>query len=411
MHRACGITSVNESDIPEKWRAASLSKIRKLSDEQVKALPGCYYRDSDFCFLDDHTEGDYIDLTANPEQFTGYSGPSAHRVWSSIYDDNCFGIPDSSSRSSTGQVTPMALGLGLTPPHIDDSFGDCLEKQVYYRIISGMHASISTHICHDWLDRQTGQWGPNLQCFIDRVASHPERLRYIYFNTVLLLRAVSRIGPYLNAFDYCTGDHSEDEASLELVHKIVDIASTVGRFDETALFKGEDAVLLKEEFKAHFRNVSRIMDCVGCDKCRLWGKVQTTGLGVAMKVLFELDENTLNPTTNPHLLQRTEVVALMNTLHRFSESLKAFDHFRGLWAQEHGNSMDEEQASEKISHPPCSSTELSLYCTVDRAKHQLSDLLGMCRRSVHACARFFSHLIKELQSMIQSKDGIPIPDL
>jgi Endoplasmic Reticulum Oxidoreductin 1 (ERO1) len=47
---------------------------------------------------------------------------------------------------------------------------------------------------------------------------------------------------------------------------------------------------LKEEFKAHFRNVSRIMDCVGCDKCRLWGKVQTTGLATALKVLFELDE-------------------------------------------------------------------------------------------------------------------------
>ena len=53
------------------------------------------------------------------------------------------------------------------------------------------------------------------------------------------------------------------------------------------------AQVLKEEFKQHFRNVSRIMDCVGCDKCRLWGKVQTTGLGTAMKVLFELDEKNL----------------------------------------------------------------------------------------------------------------------
>lgn len=35
------------------------------------------------------------------------------------------------------------------------------------------------------------------------------------------------------------------------------------------------------------------MDCVGCDKCRLWGKVQTTGLATAMKVLFELDEMAL----------------------------------------------------------------------------------------------------------------------
>jgi ERO1-like protein beta len=51
--------------------------------------------------------------------------------------------------------------------------------------------------------------------------------------------------------------------------------------------------VLREEFKAHFRNVSRIMDCVGCDKCRLWGKVQITGLATAMKVLFEMDDKTL----------------------------------------------------------------------------------------------------------------------
>lgn len=28
------------------------------------------------------------------------------------------------------------------------------------------------------------------------------------------------------------------------------------------------------------------MDCVGCDKCRLWGKLQTQGLGTALKILF-----------------------------------------------------------------------------------------------------------------------------
>jgi len=50
---------------------------------------------------------------------------------------------------------------------------------------------------------------------------------------------------------------------------------------------------LKEEFKTHFRNVTRIMDCVGCDKCRLWGKVQTTGVATALKVLFEMDEKAL----------------------------------------------------------------------------------------------------------------------
>ena len=51
--------------------------------------------------------------------------------------------------------------------------------------------------------------------------------------------------------------------------------------------------LLKEQFKSHFRNVSRIMDCVGCDKCRLWGKLQVSGLGTALKILFELEDKAL----------------------------------------------------------------------------------------------------------------------
>ena len=28
------------------------------------------------------------------------------------------------------------------------------------------------------------------------------------------------------------------------------------------------------------------MDCVACEKCRLWGKLQITGLGTALKILF-----------------------------------------------------------------------------------------------------------------------------
>jgi ERO1-like protein beta len=82
----------------------------------------------------------------------------------------------------------------------------------------------------------------NLQCFVTRVASYPERLQYIYFNTVLLLRAVARIGPYLSAYDYCAlGTHEEDAETLEKVAKVVSIATNVGKFDETALFRGDNA--------------------------------------------------------------------------------------------------------------------------------------------------------------------------
>lgn len=137
-------------------------------------------------------------------------------------------------------------------------------------------------------------------------------MEYIYFNTVLLLRAVARIGPYLSAYDYCgDGNHENDLYTLDKLRRLIQIAQNVGKFDEKVLFRGENAKvraftlfrerpcvniplqILKEEFKQHFRNVSRIMDCVGCDKCRLWGKVQTSGVGTALKILFELDEQAL----------------------------------------------------------------------------------------------------------------------
>lgn len=34
------------------------------------------------------------------------------------------------------------------------------------------------------------------------------------------------------------------------------------------------------------------MDCVGCEKCRLWGKLQVLGLGTALKILFSVDGQT-----------------------------------------------------------------------------------------------------------------------
>jgi hypothetical protein len=41
-----------------------------------------------------------------------------------------------------------------------------------------------------------------------------------------------------------------------------------------------------KDIKTKFHNISKILDCVSCEKCRLNGKVQIKGLGTAMKVLF-----------------------------------------------------------------------------------------------------------------------------
>eukprot|EP00631_Chrysoreinhardia_giraudii_P000384 CAMPEP_0197420232 /NCGR_PEP_ID=MMETSP1170-20131217/5710_1 /TAXON_ID=54406 /ORGANISM="Sarcinochrysis sp, Strain CCMP770" /LENGTH=67 /DNA_ID=CAMNT_0042947383 /DNA_START=1 /DNA_END=201 /DNA_ORIENTATION=+ len=43
---------------------------------------------------------------------------------------------------------------------------------------------------------------------------------------------------------------------------------------------------LRAEFLHRFHNISRIMDCVTCERCKVWGKLQILGLGTALKILL-----------------------------------------------------------------------------------------------------------------------------
>lgn len=111
---------------------------------------------------------------------------------------------------------------------------------------------------------------------------------------------------------------------------------------------------MKIEFREHFRNITRVIDCVGCDKCKLWGKLQVfhhmnnnntfiincsclkvTGLGTALKILFSGEFDKPHP---PLLLKpkgdlkltRNEIVALFNSFAKLSQSIVELERFREL---------------------------------------------------------------------------------
>ena len=108
--------------------------------------------------------------------------------------------------------------------------------------------------------------------------------------------------------------------------KVVYLLRNFGpHFNESTMFTGgKQARKLKNEFRHHFRNISRIMDCVGCEKCRLWGKLQVQGLGTALKILFSGDFDQPDPTLfdlksmkrTRFQLTRGEIVALFNAFGR-----------------------------------------------------------------------------------------------
>jgi len=141
---------------------------------------------------------------------------------------------------------------------------------------------------------------------------------------------VTKLRNYLSGYTFCSGDaHQNKVTKTKMVELSTKAASSPKIFDESLMFKDDNAIELKEDFKNRFRNVSRLMDCVGCDKCRLWGKVQTQGYGTTLKVLFEFDENK-GVEENPPL-RRTELVALVNTLDKLSTSLNAVRKFKQMW--------------------------------------------------------------------------------
>ncbi|KAL2023635.1 hypothetical protein VTK56DRAFT_1792 [Thermocarpiscus australiensis] len=408
---ACAVETLdNEEDIPLVWRASQLGKLegprarhpgKSVQREQLRRpLQGvlgehvgesCVVEyddecdDRDYCVPEDESatsKGDYVSLLRNPERFTGYAGDGAKQVWDAIYRENCFQKSSFSHSAALGQDTsprgpaamdfravieaagrqqvleqqrqhnPLTPFVAKTGLEYED---ECLEKRVFYRVISGMHASISTHLCWEFLNQTTGEWQPNVDCYVNRLHRFPDRISNLYFNYALVTRAVAKLGPYLsNQQDYtfCLSDPEQDAETRAKVIAVTEQASSVPQiFDESLMFKNGEGPSLKEDFRNRFRNVSRLMDCVGCDKCRLWGKLQTAGYGTALKILFEFDNN-----DKPQIpvLKRTELVALFNTYARLSSSLSAIQKFREMVEEaEAGKKFDERlKEAEKVTVIP-----------------------------------------------------------
>ncbi|XP_076311785.1 ERO1-like protein beta isoform X1 [Tachypleus tridentatus] len=287
-----------------------------------------------FCEIEDESSQgmQYVDLLINPERYTGYKGLSACRIWRSIYEENCF-----------------KPGKGYGPYTTSKNLNAmCLEKRAFYRAISGLHTSINIHLCAQYLmpvknSFGSGEWNINLKEFQRRFdpqhtsGEGPQWLKNLYFVYLLELRALAKAAPYLERELFYTGlDEEDKEVQVAVKDFLSVVKSFPDHFQESVMFVGRDegAKKLKEEFRQHFRNISRIMDCVGCDKCRLWGKLQTQGLGTAMKILFSGDQDSdlhmSDVKKEKFQLTRIEIVSLFNAFGRLSNSVYQLENFRKM---------------------------------------------------------------------------------
>jgi hypothetical protein len=251
------------------------------------------------CSESDLEGGEYIDLQLNPERYTGYAGESAHRIWRSIYEENCF----------------FKNGKSHNPFSLDNV---CYEERVFYRAISGLHSSINIHLCAEYA-LMDGSFTFNPQEFVRRFKGKENFLSNLYFLYLLELRALQKSEQYLlsNVNWQSSGDLATTKDAIKNLLKT--LRNFKWHFNESKLFKQDPK--LAHDFAHKFRNItSEIMDCVACDKCKLWGKVQIHGLGTAFKILLTKDESKIQ-------LTRHEIITLVNALCKLSKSIRYLDQF------------------------------------------------------------------------------------
>jgi len=212
----------------------------------------------------------------------------------------------------------------------------CTEERIFNRMISGLHTSISTQLSVNYIDFDNNKSYPNIQMFFEKVGDHPDRILNLYFAYSVVLRAINRAMDHIKNHEYNTGDFQSDMETRLLIDKLYEITSKKCDypFNETELFSDITEKSVKTQFISYFHNISRIMDCVECEKCKVYGKLQTYGIAAAFKILFA---ERLEGVDKIHL-QRNELIALINTLAKLSSSLdsidkmyqKRYDHYWGM---------------------------------------------------------------------------------
>merc|ERR1712232_896738 len=237
----------------------------------------------------------------------------AAKVWDEVHNRNCFQPIHNNSTSDVDSEVSMSPAW----------------RRVYNRLLSGLHASISLHIAHDYCLRRStvtmGEcdvWGPNVSVARDRVLDHSDRVENLYATFAVLLRAVVKAGGAVSAAvpsQDTAFSQSLRECRDTLLPELMRLEGSRPKTFAEDEFAADSSIWV--EMKDRLQHLAEIMRCVGCDRCKLWGTLQTQGLSTALRVLFHPGSVTS--------LTRQEVVALVHTLERLSSSLEYLREFQG----------------------------------------------------------------------------------
>jgi len=288
----CTVCQCEENEIPLPWKQDSENDdVDKKIDEKFYQWVEKYNYSSNQWLVEteiDAKKGIYVNLDKNPEAFTGYQG---QHIWNAIYQENCF----------SGLFDQM-----------------CTEEKIFYKIISGLHSNINLHLSKNYLEIDKNVTYFNTIMLNERVLDYKDRVNNLFFLHAVLVNAFYKAKESFVKFDIYTGNKIEDAMTQRKLKDLLDLDDIADNFKKGFQNSVNIKKFLKsdklDQIKMRFRNISSIIDCVSCQKCKLHGKLQIYGLATMLKILFSREENLK--------LKRNEFISFVNVVGKVSRSVR-----------------------------------------------------------------------------------------
>ncbi|SPJ10983.1 endoplasmic reticulum oxidoreductin, putative [Plasmodium sp. DRC-Itaito] len=306
--KKCSVCECEQDEIPYNFRTNEIEIIEnKMTNEDLKKtfIESKLYKDILGIYAPSN-EGfiSYVDLVYNSPSFTAYEG---RNIWNMIYKENCF----------------------------QNEKSECEEMNSFYKIISGMQSNIAVlsseyfYLKNDFVfgeiqmnNKFNNDYFKNLNYdysvtfFKEKIGLYPERIENLYFTFAILLRSMCRLKSLFKQCKCNSGYEQNDKEAVKLLDDLLEnfYHSCSSKEFLEPLFPQHGKDILSK-----FMNITNILDCVPCVKCRLHGKLKTTALQIAL----------VEGVSDEHIgsLERNEITALINALYYFADSILIINKF------------------------------------------------------------------------------------
>ena len=292
----CQICECDENEVPKIWTQPTHHGEflnTKIEDPFNKWIDKYTINTKQWLLEEDidSKEGSYVNLLKNKEGYTGYKG--AH-IWNAIFKENC----------------------------LSDNYNSlCKDDKFFFKLFSGWLSNTNFQIGMNFHDIVKNITFVNVTMLTERLLYQKERIENFLFLYSVVVKAVNKAKDFLLEYNYESGNKIEDKNTISLINNIFkDNSDNLKLLDD--IFKETDIEIKNflesqkiNELIIRFRNISSIIDCVTCSKCRMHAKLEVFGIGTALKILFT------NKLELKESISRNELVSFINLFAKLSRNV------------------------------------------------------------------------------------------